>query len=228
MSRFQREPTLSVASDDAVLSMYPLPSPWSKRSFDIILAGLGLIVSLPVWGIIAAVIKCDDGGPVFFHDQRVGRGGVRFAVLKFRTMVPNADQRFGPRQATAGDSRFTRVGSFLRATALDESPQLWNIFRGDMSFVGPRALRVGEILIRGDGRVVSLDSIAGYHRRHGVTPGLTGLAQIYADRDVPPRQKFRYDALYIRRRNFWLDVRLICLSFWITFRGGWERRGKKW
>jgi lipopolysaccharide/colanic/teichoic acid biosynthesis glycosyltransferase len=116
----------------------------------------------------------------------------------------------------------------LRATALDELPQLWSIFRGDMSFVGPRALRVGEILTRGDGRVVSLASIAGYQRRHYVTPGLTGLAQIYADRDVPPRQKFRYDALYIRRRSFCLDVRLVFLSFWITLRGGWERRGKKW
>jgi len=213
---------------DAALSVQSLPSPWSKRTFDIVLAGLGLIVSLPVWGLIAAVIKCDDGGPVFFHDQRVGRGEARLTVLKFRTMVSNADQWFGPRQATAGDPRLTRVGRFLRATALDELPQLWNIFRGDMSFVGPRALRVGEILTRGDRRMVPLASIVGYQRRHRVTPGLTGLAQIYADRDIPPRQKFRYDALYIRRQNFWLDLRLIFLSFWITFRGGWERRGKKW
>jgi lipopolysaccharide/colanic/teichoic acid biosynthesis glycosyltransferase len=228
MPHFQKEPTLSVAIDDGALSMDPLPSPWSKRTFDVVLAGLGLAVSLPVWGIIAAMIKCDDRGPVFFRDQRVGRGGVRFAVLKFRTMVPNADQQFGPRQATAGDSRLTRVGGFLRAAALDELPQLWHIFRGDMSFVGPRALRVGEILVRGDGGIVPLDSIAGYQQRHCVTPGLTGLAQIYADRDVPPRQKFRYDALYICRQSFCLDVRLILLSFWITFRGGWERRGKKW
>src|SRR5262245_47499054 len=141
MPCMQRESTFSVVSDDAAVPVQPLPSPWSKRSFDIVLAGLGLIVSLPVWGIIAALIKCDDGGPVFFHDQRVGRGGAKFTVLKFRTMVPDADQRFGPRQATAGDSRLTHVGGFLRATALDELPQLWNIVRGDMSFVGPRALR---------------------------------------------------------------------------------------
>lgn len=204
------------------------PSPWSKRALDIILAGLGLIASLPVWGLVAAMIKCDDGGPIFFYDQRVGQGGKAFAVLKFRTMVPNADQQHGPRQATAEDARITRVGKWLRATALDELPQLWNILRGDMSFVGPRALRIGEILARGNGSIVSLDSIAGYHQRHSVTPGLTGLAQIYADRDIPPRQKFRYDALYIRRQNFWLDVYLILLSFWVTFRGGWERRGKKW
>jgi lipopolysaccharide/colanic/teichoic acid biosynthesis glycosyltransferase len=195
---------------------------------DIVLAGLGLLVSLPVWGVIAAVIKWDDGGPVFFCDRRVGRGGEAFPVLKFRTMVPDADRRFGPRQAAVGDARITRAGRLLRATAFDELPQLWNIFRGDMSFVGPRALRAGEILIRGEGEIVVLDGIPGYQHRHRVAPGLTGLAQIYADRDVPPRQKFRYDALYVRRQGFWLDVRLILLSFWITFRGGWERRGKKW
>lgn len=219
---------LPVADDKQACDFPLLPTPWSKRAFDIALAGLGLMASLPLWGLIAAAITCDDGGPVFFHDQRVGRGGGTFAVLKFRTMVANADQRFGPRQAIAEDSRITRIGKWLRATALDELPQLWNIFRGDMSFVGPRALRVGEILTRGDGRMVSLDSIAGYQQRHRVTPGLTGIAQIYADRDIPPRQKFRYDALYIQRQNFCLDVRLILLSFWITFRGGWERRGKKW
>jgi lipopolysaccharide/colanic/teichoic acid biosynthesis glycosyltransferase len=228
MSRVQREPTFSVASDEAALSMHLLPSPWSKRALDIVLAGLGLLVSLPVWGIIAAVIKYDDGGPVFFYDQRVGRGGEVFPVLKFRTMVPDADQCFGPRQASVEDARITRVGRLLRATALDELPQLWNIFRGDMSFVGPRALRMREILIRGDGEIVVLESIIGYQRRHRVAPGLTGLAQIYADRDISPRQKFRYDVLYMHRQSFWLDVRLILLSFWITFRGGWERRGKKW
>lgn len=227
MPRVQRESPFSVV-DDATLSIQPLPLSWSKRAFDIVLAGLGLIVSLPVWGIIAAMIKCNDGGPVFFYDQRVGRGGEVFPVLKFRTMVPDADQRFGPRQATVEDVRITRVGKLLRATALDELPQLWNILRGDMSFVGPRALRVGEILTRGDGEIVVLDSIAGYERRHRVAPGLTGLAQIYADRDIPPRQKFRYDVLYMQRQSLWLDVRLILLSFWITFRGGWERRGKKW
>jgi len=228
MSPTREDSRRSVVPEKSGCHIQLCPSPWSKRALDVILAGLGLIVSLPVWGIVVIVIKCDDGGPIFFNDHRVGQGGQVFSVMKFRTMVPNADQQYGPRQATAEDARITRVGKWLRATALDELPQLWNILRGDMSFVGPRALRIGEILTRGDGRIVSLDSIAGYHQRHGVTPGLTGLAQIYADRDIPPRQKFRYDALYISRRNFWLDVRLLLLSFWITLRGGWERRGKKW
>jgi lipopolysaccharide/colanic/teichoic acid biosynthesis glycosyltransferase len=84
-----------------------------------------------------------------------------------------------------------------------------------------------EIEVSGSGQTVPIEKIPGYEARHRVVPGLTGLAQIYADRDVPRRQKFRYDVLYIRRRSFWLDVRLILLSFWITARGTWERRGAK-
>jgi putative colanic acid biosynthesis glycosyltransferase WcaI len=198
-----------------------------KRAFDIAVAGAGLLGSLPVWVLVALAIKWEDGGPVFFHDQRVGRRGRLFGVVKFRTMIPNADSLFGPRQVGPSDPRVTKVGGMLRATAMDELPQLWNIFRGDMSFVGPRALRPGEIHTRGDGKEVMLESVPGYRRRHRVRPGLTGVAQIYVDRDVPPRHKFRYDHVYIMRQSFWLDIRLIALSFWITFRGRWERRGRK-
>ena len=205
----------------------PTRLPAAKRGLDIALAGAGLLGSLPLWGAIACLVKLQDGGPVFFRDRRVGRHGREFGVLKFRTMVPDADRLFGPKQAGENDPRVTRVGRTLRATAMDELPQLWNIFRGDMSFVGPRALRPGEIHARGDGQVVALETVPGYRERHAVPPGLTGVAQIYADRDVPPRQKFRYDRLYVRKQSFWLDVRLITLSFWITFRGRWERRGRK-
>jgi putative colanic acid biosynthesis glycosyltransferase WcaI len=200
---------------------------WAKRAFDVGLSGAGLLGSLPLWAAIGLAVRRQDGGPVFFRDERVGQGGRVFGVLKFRTMVPDADRLFGPKQAGENDPRVTRVGRLLRATAMDELPQLWNIFRGDMSFVGPRALRPGEIHARGDGRLVPLASVPGYRDRHAVRPGLTGVAQIYADRDVPPHQKFRYDRLYIRRRSFGLDLRLIALSFWITFRGRWERRGRK-
>jgi lipopolysaccharide/colanic/teichoic acid biosynthesis glycosyltransferase len=203
------------------------PTPLAKRALDVGLAGLGLLGSLPLWALVGLTIRLEDRGPVFFRDRRVGRGGREFGVLKFRTMVPDADRRFGPRQATENDPRVTRVGRLLRATAMDELPQLWNIFRGDMSFVGPRALRPGEIHARGDGRLVSLETVPGYRERHAVRPGLTGVAQVYADRDVPPRQKFRYDRVYLRRQGFWLDLRLIAVSFWITFRGRWEHRGRK-
>jgi lipopolysaccharide/colanic/teichoic acid biosynthesis glycosyltransferase len=115
----------------------------------------------------------------------------------------------------------------MRATAMDELPQLWNIFVGDMSFVGPRALRPGEIETSGDGRHVAMEEVPGYVERHSVRPGLTGIAQIFAARDVPRRHKFKYDAIYVRRQGLALDVRLILLSFWITFRGKWEHRGRK-
>jgi len=207
----------------------------AKRLFDLMVSGVGLLGSLPLWGIIALAIRREDGGPVFFRDLRVGQGGELFTALKFRTMVRDADSLFGPRQATEDDPRVTRVGRLLRATAMDELPQLWNIFRGEMSFVGPRALRPGEIENRGSRfnedpiaeAVTPLEHIPGYWKRHVVQPGLTGIAQIFADRDIPSRQKFRYDLLYIQRRNFWLDVRLIALSFWVTFRGRWEVRGTK-
>jgi lipopolysaccharide/colanic/teichoic acid biosynthesis glycosyltransferase len=111
---------------------------------------------------------------------------------------------------------------------MDELPQLWNIFRGDMSFVGPRALRPQEIETTNTGRAESLEDVKGFAERCGVRPGLTGLAQIYAARDIPRRLKFRYDRLYVRRHSLWLDIRLIVLSCWITARGSWEVRGRKY
>jgi lipopolysaccharide/colanic/teichoic acid biosynthesis glycosyltransferase len=198
-----------------------------KRGFDIALSGAGLIVSWPLWLAAAAAIKVEDGGPIFYTQERVGRRGRVFSVLKFRSMVPDAEASVGARQASHGDPRITRVGRLLRATALDELPQLWNIFRGDMSFVGPRALRPGEIEVRGDGSEERLEDVPGFTSRIRVRPGLTGVAQIYADRDIPRRWKFQYDKLYIRKQSFWLDCRLIMLSFWITFRGSWEARGRK-
>jgi lipopolysaccharide/colanic/teichoic acid biosynthesis glycosyltransferase len=110
---------------------------------------------------------------------------------------------------------------------MDELPQLLSIFRGDMSFVGPRALRPGEIEVHGNGRHEALEEVPGFAERCRVPPGLTGVAQIFAPRDIPRRQKFRYDRVYIRRQSFWLDLQLIALSFWITARGTWEVRGRK-
>jgi lipopolysaccharide/colanic/teichoic acid biosynthesis glycosyltransferase len=198
----------------------------AKRALDVLLSGGGLILSLPVWAVIAALIKLEDGGPIFFAQERVGQDGKPFLALKFRSMRTDAEAA-GPMQAGENDARVTRIGRLMRATAMDELPQLWNIFTGDMSFVGPRALRPGEIEVNGQGAVERLEEVPGFDARCTVRPGLTGVAQIYAPRDVVRRQKFRYDRLYIRRQSFLLDVRLIVLSFWITFRGSWESRGKK-
>lgn len=198
----------------------------AKRLLDVVLSGAGLIASSPLWLVIAALIKAEDGGPIFFSQERVGQGGQQFRALKFRSMKTDAEAH-GPMQSRKHDMRVTRIGRVLRATAMDELPQLWNIFQGDMSFVGPRALRPGEIEVNGRGTVERLEDVPGFLARCGVKPGLTGVAQIYAPRDVVRRHKFRYDALYIRRQSFLLDVRLILLSFWISFRGTWETRGKK-
>ena len=202
------------------------PIPLGKRTLDLLLAGVGLIVSAPIWAVLAALIRLEDHGPIFFGQDRVGEGGRIFRALKFRSMVPDAERRVGAVQATEHDPRVTRIGRIMRVTAMDELPQLWNIFRGDMSFVGPRALRPGEIEA-GSERHVAMTDIPGYAERHSVRPGLTGIAQIFAPRDVPRRHKFKYDLIYVAHQSFWLDVRLILLSFWITFRGRWEVRGRK-
>jgi lipopolysaccharide/colanic/teichoic acid biosynthesis glycosyltransferase len=198
-----------------------------KRAFDMALAGAGLVLSAPLWAAFAAAIKLEDGGPIFFTQDRVGLGGRTFTALKFRSMRPDAEAATGAIQATEHDPRVTAIGRFMRATAMDELPQLWNIFRGDMSFVGPRALRPGEIEADSGGRLTKLEDVPGFEHRIKVRPGLTGIAQVYARRDLPRRHKFRYDRVYVNRGTFALDVRLILLSFWISVQGTWEVRGRK-
>jgi lipopolysaccharide/colanic/teichoic acid biosynthesis glycosyltransferase len=217
-----------VASTRPVRVSKPLvPVSMAKRALDVLLSGTGVVCSLPLWALAAIAIKVEDGGDIFFGQERVGQGGRVFKVLKFRSMIPDAEAKVGALQAAHRDPRITRVGRWLRSTAMDELPQLLSIFLGDMSFVGPRALRPGEIEVLGDGRHVALEDVSGFDERCRVRPGLTGVAQIYAPRDIPRRNKFRYDKVYIRVQSFGLDVRLILLSFWITFRGTWEVRGKK-
>jgi lipopolysaccharide/colanic/teichoic acid biosynthesis glycosyltransferase len=205
----------------------PIPPSPAKRAFDVVLSGTGLLLSAPIWALIALAVKLEDGGPVFFSQERVGIGGRTFRAMKFRSMIPDAEARVGALQASKNDPRVTRIGRLMRATAADELPQLWNIFRGDMSFVGPRALRPGEIEVGSAGEHVRLEDVPGFDERCRVRPGLTGIAQIYAPRDIPRRHKFQYDRIYLRTQSFWLDLRLIALSFWISFRGTWEARERK-
>jgi lipopolysaccharide/colanic/teichoic acid biosynthesis glycosyltransferase len=216
-----------VAVSVPAAALHKLREPLLKRPLDVILSTFMLILSLPVSLPIAVAIKMQDGGPIFYRQERWGRGGKRFKAYKFRTMVPSSDMQFGIKQAGEHDPRITRVGRILRAMGLDELPQLLNILRGDMSFVGPRSLAVGEIVQDGKGHVVRYEDIPGFWDRLCARPGLTGLATIYIPKDTTPRHKFRYDFLYIRKRSLWLDLRLILLSFWVSLRGKWETRGKK-
>ena len=216
-----------IARKTAPAVAQPTEGRLAKRLLDVGFSSCALVVSMPMWLLIVLAIRLEDRGPALYGQDRVGQRGRRFRALKFRSMVPNAESGGDAVQARPNDPRVTHVGRILRATALDELPQLWNILKGDMSFVGPRALRPGEIEVGGSGEEVPIEAIEGFVERSAVAPGLTGLAQIYAPRDILRRQKFRYDRLYIRKQSVWLDIRLILLSFWISVRGTWEHQGKK-
>jgi lipopolysaccharide/colanic/teichoic acid biosynthesis glycosyltransferase len=142
-------------------------------------------------------------------------------------MIKEAEIEGEPVQAEENDPRVTRIGKILRGTAMDELPQLLNILKGDMSFVGPRALRPEEKEVNKKNEALLLSIVPGYMERHVIKPGLTGVSQIYLPTDAPREKKFRYDLFYIRKRNFCWDLKLIFLSFWITFRGKWESRQDK-
>jgi len=200
---------------------------WFKRPFDLGLASFGMILSFPLWLVFGLMIRITDRGPVFYLQERVGRGGKIFKAIKFRSMVKDAEKTAGPQQAAKNDPRVTKIGKFLRATAMDELPQLINIIKGDMSFVGPRALRPQEREVVGNGEVIDLSHFPGYEKRHSVRPGLTGIAQITLPPDAPRQEKFHYDLFYIEKKSLWLDLKLLFLSFWITFRAKWGSQEKK-
>jgi undecaprenyl phosphate N,N'-diacetylbacillosamine 1-phosphate transferase len=200
---------------------------FTKRAFDIALAAIGLVLSSPLWLLVSLAIFLEDRGPVLFSQQRVGRGGKEFGIIKFRTMKPVAKDEI-PHRVTdvEKDPRVTRIGKILRATAMDELPALINILKGEMSFVGPKPLPY-KIEGRDRTRYDNISQVRGYKKRIQVRPGLTGIAQVYAPKDVDRKTKFTYDELYVEKMSFWLDLKLILLSFWITFRGRWEHRERK-
>ena len=201
--------------------------PLLKRPFDFLLAGAGLLLSAPLWAIIALAIKLDDGGPIFYEQQRWGRAGRVFRVRKFRTMVTDADARFGATPAQQEDQRVTRVGRVLRASGMDELPQLLSICKGEMSLVGPRALAVGETYRDAGGEDVAYQGVPGFAERLKVRPGLTGTTTIFLPKDAHPREKFAMDVEYVRNPSLLRDARLVLMSLWISFRGKWETRGQK-
>ncbi len=191
-----------------------------KRYFDVFLSLIGIILSSPIWLIAGIAIKIDDGGPVFYCQDRVGKNNKIFSLRKFRTMIKNAEQNTGPVWAKENDSRITRVGKILRVTAMDELPQLLSIFKGDMSFVGPRPERpeLVEQFVR---------ECPDFNLRHKIIPGLTGVAQVLGSPYLEYSKKLKYDIWYQQNQNFCLDIYLILLSFLITFMGKWELKESK-
>lgn len=172
------------------------------------------------------VIKRDDGGPLFHHELRWGYGGVAFRILKFRTFALDPQQP-GVVFSPTGERCFSRAGALLRARGFDELPQLINILRGEMSFVGPRPLAIEELPLHQKPELIADPALAGFAVRLSVLPGLTGLAQIYGSKYLTHRQKFRYDTLYIQKQSLWLDLYLLVVSLWVSLRGRWEITGKK-
>ncbi len=186
-----------------------------KRVIDTVLAAAGLIFVLPVFLAVALVIKLQDGGPVFYRQVRVGKGGKPFSILKFRSMIVDAEADGKPRWATEGDSRITPFGQFIRRTRLDELPQLLNILRGDMALVGPRPERP-EIVARLE------QTIPNYKLRHLVRPGLTGWAQInhdYGGSLEGAQWKTRFDLFYIRKWTLLLDLAIMAQTVRVVLLG---------
>ena len=194
-----------------------------KRGMDVVFAAGGLLLALPICLFAVVAILLDDGRPILYRQERWGRNGKPFKVFKFRTMAHGSDLR----QARPNDERVTRSGSLLRATGLDELPQLLNILRGEMSIVGPRPLAVGEVVEVDGGITLTYEDLEGFRARLAVRPGLTSLATIYLPKDVHPVAKFNQDLDYIQRWSLRLDGGLIARSVWISLCGRWEQRSSK-
>ena len=181
-----------------------------KRTFDIVVSLVGIILTSPLMLLTAAAIKLQDGGPILFKQERVTIHNRSFNVYKFRSMIANAEQYTGPVLASEDDPRITGLGRFLRASRLDELPQLFNVFFGHMSMVGPRPERPHFM-------EQFSKEIPDFEYRVMVKGGITGLAQVLGKYTTDPRDKLRYDLLYIRNYSFWLDVQMILYTIKIMF-----------
>ncbi len=182
-----------------------------KRTLDILFSLIGLIVFFPLFLGVAIAIKLDDKGPVFYLQERIGQNKKKFKIIKFRSMIVGAEKEGEVRPAVDGDSRITRVGRRLRGSRLDELPQLINIFKGDMSFVGPRPERTEHV------EKYEAD-IPEFCLRSKVPMGLTGYAQIYGKYNTSAYDKLRLDLMYIQKYSLFLDFKIILLTIRILFK----------
>lgn len=194
----------------------------SKRIVDITLALVGLTVCLPIFIVISVCIKLDDGGPVFFMQERVGRGGKLFNIVKFRTMRLNAD-RVGPAITIGADPRITRVGSWLRKTKLDELPQLWNVLVGQMSFVGPRPEVPQYVRYYNSEQRKVLNLVPGitdpasikYRNESEILAQSQDPIRTYVEQIMP--DKIKINLQYARTATVWTDLKLIVVTVLVAF-----------
>jgi exopolysaccharide biosynthesis polyprenyl glycosylphosphotransferase len=214
LEEFDGIPVLSLLyGPDRVLALA------GKRLLDVVLGAAGLILLAPILAIIALLIRTFDGGPVLFRQTRVGLQGRPFDVVKFRTMQPDAEDQLealqerneirGPAFKVTDDPRLTRTGRWLRATSLDELPQMWNVLRGEMSLVGPRPPLPREV-----------EGYDLWHRRRlSMKPGITGLWQVQGRRDEDFDRWVELDLAYIDRWSMWLDFKIMFRTIPAMFQG---------
>lgn len=181
-----------------------------KRVFDIVVSFVMMIVLLPVMLIIGIIIRCTSPGRILYFQKRLGLNHKTIDVIKFRTMRVDAEKNGAQWSGGDDDPRITPVGRILRKTRLDELPQLWCIFRGDMTFVGPRPER--ECFYEEFEKYVH-----GFHERLKVKPGLTGLAQVSGGYDLKPEEKIIYDIEYIKNRSLLLDIKIMFQTVAVVF-----------
>jgi len=173
-----------------------------KRTFDLTVSLLLLIVTLPVMLLTALLILIEDGFPVFYCQERVGKGGETYSVIKFRSMFNNAEKEGKPRWATTDDPRVTRVGGLIRKLRIDELPQIFNVLKGEMSFVGPRPERPYFVDLL-------TAQVPYYNMRHSIKPGITGWAQVrypYGASVEDAIEKLQYDLYYVKNHSLFLDL----------------------
>ena len=190
-----------------------------KTLFDLTILTCSHVVLAPIfvilWIFIPTAIWLEDRGPVFYTQNRLGKNGKLFKLYKFRSMIPDAEKETGAVLAADNDLRVTRVGKFIRKRALDEFPQVINLWKGDISLVGPRPER--PELMHDIVGVLPL-----YAERLIVKPGLTGIAQVYGRYATNPRHKLMYDRIYIREMNPILDIKLLVYSVLLTLKAKWQ------
>ena len=196
-----------------------------KRFFDVLLSGIAIVILSPVLLIVSIAIHAEDGGPVFFRQERVTLNGKRFMILKFRSMIVDAEKDGRPHPAGEKDDRITKVGNIIRATRIDELPQLLNIFKGDMSIVGPRPERWEH-------DEMYAEDIPEWPLRLKVKGGLTGYAQVYGKYNTTALDKLKLDLFYITNYSLMLDIQILFETIKIIFQkesteGFSEERGKE-